>query len=265
LFFFASLRLGESIFLRFYQRFLTKEGTPMQMPNPVQVVCHKGANKLAPENTFAAARLCVEWGVEYVEIDVNTSVDGVLYIFHGPNLEHTTNGSGRIEAHTAAELDLLDASNWFSRTFAGEHIPRLEEYLRWIKGKAKIFLDIKNCDPHQIANLIYATGFENDCFFWSSDSDWMHRLHKLDPRLALKVNVKTIEDARRAKEEFGAAFVEIGPENLTPELVVACHELGQQVMVMYPGNSPEVFRQIIAGGADLINTDYGDEFLKVRG
>lgn len=235
------------------------------MSNPVQVVCHKGANKLAPENTFAAARLCVEWGVEYVEIDVHTSADGVLYIFHGPNLQRTTNGTGWIGAYTAAELDALDAGSWFSPAFAGERIPRLEEYLRWLKGKAKLFLDIKNCDPRQIADLIYATGFENDCFFWSFDADWMRRLHEMDPRLALKINVKTIDGARRAKEEFGAAFVEIGPENLTPELVAACHQLGQQVMVLYAGNDPDVFRQIIAGGADMINTDYGDEFLKVRG
>lgn len=235
------------------------------MPGPVQVVCHKGANKLAPENTFAAARLCVEWGVEYVEIDVHTSADGVLYIFHGPNLQRTTNGNGWIGAYTAAELDALDAGSWFSPAFAGERIPRLEEYLRWLKGKAKLFLDIKNCDPRQIADLIYATGFENDCFFWSFDDDWMRRLHALDPRLALKINIKTAEDARRAKEEFGAAFVEIGPENLSPELVAACHQLGQQVMVLYAGNDPDVFRQIIAGGADMINTDYGDEFLKIRG
>jgi glycerophosphoryl diester phosphodiesterase len=235
------------------------------MSNPVQVVCHKGANKLAPENTFAAARLCVEWGVEYVEIDVHTSADGVLYIFHGPNLQRTTNGNGWIGAYTATELDALDAGSWFSPAFAGERIPRLEEYLRWLKGKAKLFLDIKNCDPRQIADLIYATGFENECFFWSFDNDWMRRLHALDPRLALKINVKTAEDARRAKEEFGATFVEIGPENLTPELVAACHQLGQQVMVLYAGNDPKVFRQIIAGGADMINTDYGDEFLKIRG
>ena len=38
----------------------------------VEIVCHKGANELRPENTIAAAQLCIEWGVEWVEVDVNT-------------------------------------------------------------------------------------------------------------------------------------------------------------------------------------------------
>ena len=233
------------------------------MSHPVEIVCHKGANKLAPENTLAAARLCVEWGVDYVEIDVHTSSDGVLYIFHGPNLQRTTNGTGWIGAYTAAELDQLDAGSWFSPDFAGEPIPRLEPFLRWIKGKAKIYFDVKNADPRQLVDLIYNTGFEADCFFWSSNDEWMQRLHEMDPALALKVNVRTPEDAEPARRIFGARIVETGPENVTPELLSACHDLGMRVMVLYAGNDPEVFRRILTSGVELINTDYGNEVLAV--
>ena len=233
------------------------------MTHHFEIVCHKGANKLAPENTLSAARLCVEWGVDTVEIDVHTSSDGVLYIFHGPNLQRTTNGSGWIGAYTAAELDRLDAGSWFSPAFAGEPIPRLEPFLRWIKDKAKIFLDVKNADPRQLADLVYATGLETECFFWSSDAGWMKRLHELDPRLALKVNVRTPEDVEMAWREFGAKVVESSLENMTPELLTVCHRLGMRVMVLYLGNDPEIFRRILSSGADMINTDYGNEFLAV--
>jgi glycerophosphoryl diester phosphodiesterase len=233
------------------------------MSQPVEIVCHKGANKLAPENTLAAAGLCVDWGMDYVEIDVHTSSDGVLYIFHGPNLQRTTNGKGWIGSYSAAELDRLDAGSWFSPAFTGEPIPRLEPFLHWIKGKAKIFLDVKNADPCQLAELIYATGFEQDCFFWSHDEGWMQRLHELYPRLALKVNVRTPGDAQTAWQEFGARYVETGLENVTPELLSVCHGLGMRVMVLYAGNDPEIFRQILVSGADMINTDYGNEFLAV--
>ncbi len=233
------------------------------MPHPVEIVCHKGANKLAPENTLAAARLCVEWGVEYVEIDVHTSSDGVLYIFHGPNLQRTTNGSGWIGAYSAAELDRLDAGSWFSPAFAGEPIPRLEPYLRWIKDKAKIYFDVKNVDPQQLVDLVHAVGFENDCFFWSFNSEWMQRLHTLAPQLVLKVNVRTSEDAENAWREIGARIVETSLENVTPELLSVCHRLGIRVMVLYEGNDPEIFRRILASGVDMVNTDYGNEFLAV--
>ncbi len=233
------------------------------MSHQVEIVCHKGANKLAPENTLAAARLCVEWGVDYVEIDVHTSSDGVLYIFHGPNLQRTTNGTGWIGAYTAAELDQLDAGSWFSPVFAGEPIPRLEPFLRWIKGKAKVYFDVKNADPRQLAELVYATGFEADCFFWSSNDEWMQRMHEMAPGLALKVNVRTPEDAETAWREFGARYVETSLDNVTPELLTVCHGLGMRVMVLYAGNDPEIFRRILASGADMINTDYGNEVLDV--
>jgi len=233
------------------------------MSHRVEIVCHKGANKKAPENTLAAARLCVEWGMDTVEIDVHTSKDGELYIFHGPYLQRTTNSEGWIGNYTSEELDCLDAGSWFSPAFAGEPIPRLEPYLRWIKGKAKIFFDVKNADARQLADLVYATGFQQDCFFWSSDENWMRRLHELDPQLALKVNVKSPEEARQARQVFGAQIVETGLENLTPELLETCHALGMRVMAIYLGNDPDQFRRIIRAGADMLNTDYGDEFLKV--
>ena len=37
----------------------------------VAIVCHQGANEYAPPNTVAAAQLCIDWGMDYVEIDVN--------------------------------------------------------------------------------------------------------------------------------------------------------------------------------------------------
>ena len=233
------------------------------MTHPIEIVCHKGANKLAPENTLAAARLCVEWKVDTVEIDVHTSSDGVLYIFHGPNLQRTTNGSGWIGAYSAEELDRLDAGSWFSPAFTGEPIPRLEPFLRWIKGRAKIFFDVKNADPGKLADLVYATGFETECFFWSSDEGWMGRMHEQHPRLALKVNVRTPEDAERAHRELGARIVETSLENVTPEMLTLCHGLGLRIMVLYLDNDPEIFRRILSSGADMINTDYGNEVLKV--
>jgi len=88
-------------------------------------------------------------------------------------------------------------------------------------------------------------------------------MHAQYPELALKVNVKNAEEARRAKQALGARLVEVGVNDLSAELLADCHALGLAVMVLYLGNDPMVFDQILASGADLINTDYGDEFLRV--
>ena len=53
----------------------------------LEIVAHRGANHLTPENTFAAAEICVDLGIGYVEIDVRTSRDGVLYVIHDSKLD----------------------------------------------------------------------------------------------------------------------------------------------------------------------------------
>ena len=62
----------------------------------LEIAVHRGANHLAPENTFAAAEICVDHGIDYVEIDVRTSKDGVLYVIHDSKLDRTTDGTGLV-------------------------------------------------------------------------------------------------------------------------------------------------------------------------
>ena len=60
----------------FYNRQRLHSGPEDLTMNPsIEIVCHKGANEYAPENTFAAAQRCIKWGADYVEIDVWTSRD----------------------------------------------------------------------------------------------------------------------------------------------------------------------------------------------
>ena len=229
----------------------------------IEIVCHKGANEYAPENTFAAAQRCIDWGMDYVEIDVNASKDGVLYILHGPDLDKTTNGTGPIAELTSEEIDQLDAGSWFHPKFAGERVPRLEPFLRWIKGKAKVFLDVKAGGPQQLIDLIYDVGLENDCFFWSGDDEWMLKLRALDDKLQLKVNVKNVADVIEATERYRANIVEVGLDNMSRELVDACRERGLKVMVYHQEKDPEAFREVIRWGVDMINLNHGDVFAKV--
>lgn len=232
---------------------------------PVAVVCHKGANRHAPENTFAAARVCVAWGVDYVEVDVNASKDGELFLLHGPFLDSTTNGRGWIGDLTAPEIDRLDAGRWFGPAFQGERVPRLAEFLRWIRGKAGVFLDVKTADPARLATLLERTGMTGACFVWAKDPQWMQAFHALAPQVELKVNVREPAQVPPARAEQSARMVEVGPENVTPEMVAACREVDVRLMVNYMDDDPAVLRPLLAAEIDLINTDHGDLVLQLLG
>jgi glycerophosphoryl diester phosphodiesterase len=94
-------------------------------------IAHRGAGKLAPENTLAAFRLGAEHGYRMFECDAKLSADGVVFLMHDATLERTTNGNGTGGELTWQALSQLDAGRWHSRAFAGEPLATLEGLARF--------------------------------------------------------------------------------------------------------------------------------------
>ena len=107
------------------------------------VYAHRGASAEAPENTFAAFRRALDAGADGIEMDVHLASDGVPVVIHDDTLERTTDGTGAVAAHRAAQLRALDAGSWFGPRFAGEPLPTLEEALRLLAGRLRINLEVK--------------------------------------------------------------------------------------------------------------------------
>ncbi len=96
-------------------------------------VAHRGAGKLAPENTLAAFRLGAAHGYRAFECDVKLSADGVPFLLHDATLERTTSASGTAGDRPWTELSRLDAGGWHSRAHAGEPLPTLEAIARYVQ------------------------------------------------------------------------------------------------------------------------------------
>lgn len=102
-------------------------------------IAHRGAGKLAPENTLAAFRVGAAHGYRMFECDAKLSADGVPFLMHDSTLDRTTNGReifGLAASpvggdHPWSELARLDAGGWHSRTHAGEPLPTLENISRF--------------------------------------------------------------------------------------------------------------------------------------
>ena len=93
-------------------------------------IAHRGAGKLAPENTLAAFRVGASHGFRAFECDVKLSADGVPFLLHDSTLQRTTSGHGGAAAMAWQDLSRLDAGAWHSRAFAGEPPPSLESIAR---------------------------------------------------------------------------------------------------------------------------------------
>ena len=88
-------------------------------------IAHRGAGKLAPENTLAAFRLGAQHGYTAFECDVKLSADGVPFLLHDATLDRTSNASGVAGEKPWADLSRVDAGTWHSRAYAGESLPTL--------------------------------------------------------------------------------------------------------------------------------------------
>ena len=116
-------------------------------------VAHRGAGKLAPENTLAAFRLGASHGYRMFECDVKLSADGIPFLMHDAELARTTNGAEKLGAgrdgisdiagdHPWSTLSQLDAGSWHSRAYAGEPLPAFEAIARYCIHNG-LFLNIE--------------------------------------------------------------------------------------------------------------------------
>jgi glycerophosphoryl diester phosphodiesterase len=104
-------------------------------PWPYPRLCaHRGAGKLAPENTLTAMRVGLAHGYTMVEFDVKLAADNVAFLLHDSTLERTTSGRGRADAMPWRELSRLDAGGWHSAKYAGEMIPTFAAIARWARA-----------------------------------------------------------------------------------------------------------------------------------
>ena len=107
-------------------------------------IAHRGAGKLAPENTLAAFRLGASHGFRMFECDAKLSADGMVFLMHDATLERTTNGHGVGGDQTWQALSQLDAGSWHSRAYAGERLPTLEALARFcLANRCLLNIEIK--------------------------------------------------------------------------------------------------------------------------
>lgn len=116
---------------------------PLKLP---KIIGHRGCAAYAPENTLEGINTAADMGVEWVELDVKLSKDGVPIIFHDDTLERTTNGYGAVAEKTCAELMDLECGSWFGESFSGIKIPTLEEAIDVLLDRGLgLNLEIKPC------------------------------------------------------------------------------------------------------------------------
>ena len=108
------------------------------------IAAHRGQWREAPENSLPAIEAAIEDGAHVVELDVRLTSDGVPVLMHDETVDRTTNGTGRIDELTLAqvrELRLKKGLGGAQASVTQEFVPTLAEAMDVLRGRAMINLD----------------------------------------------------------------------------------------------------------------------------
>jgi glycerophosphoryl diester phosphodiesterase len=228
----------------------------------IEIVVHRGANALAPENTIASTDSALAYGAKWIEVDVRKSKDGVLFNLHDETLDRTTNGKGLLADMLAEDVRRLDAGSWFSQQYAGTPVPTIGEMLDHLRGRAHVFFDVKRGTPiPALVSLVREKGFADKSFFWFGDEAMLREFISLAPEMKIKVNAADIDRLKYWQTVCTPSYVEIAPEMITDEFRSYCHSHGIRVMAACQEDDTSQFQTVIDRRADMVNLDRPEVFL----
>ena len=237
-------------------------------PWPYPRLCaHRGAGKLAPENTLTAMRVGHAHGYRMVEFDVKLAADNVAFLLHDATLERTTSGRGRADALLWRELSRLDAGGWHSAKYAGEMLPTFAAVARWARAHGVACnVEIKPTPGREretgAAVALDAASLWRDAdvppllsSFAEAALDAAREAVPGLPRALLLDELPADWPQRLAR--LGCVALDTNHGELTAEVVATAHRLGYRVCCYTP-NEPTRVKELLAWGVDTVITDAVD-------
>src|SRR5215213_2441974 len=142
------------------------------MVSAMLVLAHRGANRLASENTVPAMEEAVDRGADGVELDVHRTVDDVLVVRHDAETP-----IGMLGEVTTADL-----------ARALPDVPTLAQVLDVCRGRL-VNIEVKDSDPRAAEALVdllaaRSSGSPDDVLISSFDLTTVDQIRRLAPGLA---------------------------------------------------------------------------------
>ena len=229
----------------------------------VEITGHRGSKVRAPENTLSAVRQAIAEGADFAEIDVQTTADGVVVLFHDADLMRVASFNRRLRDINYGELQDIDVGSWFAPQFSDERIPTLQEAIDVARGRIKLNIELKFTwsDPvltQKVVNIIRQNDFSADCVVSSLNFQALTETKQLSPELIAGF---IVFQAAGNLSQMQVDFLSLNAARATPGLVRRLHRHGKGVHVWTVNDFDNVI-SMVERGVDNIITDYPRE---VRG
>ena len=228
------------------------------LPEPrhggVYVVAHRGAHNGIPENTLAAYEAAIEMGVDFVEVDLRTTLDSHVVSIHNKEIDsYVTDGRrGLVSEMTLEQLKQLDIGSRISPQWSRERIPTFEEILELCKGRVGIYLDLKDASVDKVVSMINKWDMAQHVL-WYADFDELQRVAELCPECILMPDPGPEENLPKVIERFKPSVIAAVWRYYSRSFAEKCHRAGAVVFVDESG--PSCWQDALAWNTDGIQSD----------
>ena len=227
--------------------------------NSIDVIGHRGAGGVAPENTRAAIERAISAGAQWVEIDVQETADGEVVVIHDSDLMKIAGADLKVWDATVDEITAVDIGSSFDPQFHDERVPTLREILNLCKGRIGIIIELKSYGHGQmleqrVIDLVEASGSVDEVQCMSLKAGVVAQLKKLRPdwRVGLLLSL-AVGDVRSIEADFLA----VNARFATSRMVQEAHE-AHKLLYAWTLNDPVSISRMVGRGVDGVITDYPD-------
>nr|WP_302477316.1 glycerophosphodiester phosphodiesterase [Ruegeria atlantica] len=240
----------------------------VQAPDRAEVIGHRGAAALRPENTMASVLKAIEDGADWVEIDVQETADDVVIVAHDSDFMKLAGVNLKVWDATMEDIDQIDIGSWFGPEYADERTPTLRDVLEAAKGKAKVIIELKyyghDLDlENRVVALVEELDMQDDIATMSLKYPAVQKMKAIRPDWRAGVLAATAVGDLSGLE---GDFVAVNAAMATPGLVNSVQAAGKDIYV-WTVNDPLQMSAMASMGVDGLITDrpaMANEVLRVR-
>jgi glycerophosphoryl diester phosphodiesterase len=248
-------------------------------PDRILVTSHRATHIKYPENSLAAMKESIRIGVDIIETDVRETKDGVLVCLHDEKIDRTTNGKGKVEDMTFAELQKYNLL--FNGHPTSEKVPTFEQVLKLVKGKIMLDIDYKEEGNRAATNttkMLRAMNMEKQCLFFLYDYKDAPTFYTLDSHLQFMIRTHNAAEVDTVLHlHYAIPAIHADDSFYTDSLMAVIRSSGKRVWMNALGKYDDMEEKQKGSGFDAmlamkqtddIQTNYPEEllaYLKAKG
>ncbi len=231
----------------------------IEYANNILVTAHRGASLDCPENTFSAFVSAKNYGADFIEIDVQETIDGKIIVIHDKNFKRTTGINKHTWETSYDEVKNFDAGSFMNESFKDERIPLFEDVVLWAKNNnINLNIEIKPTGYEKklvenVIDIVNKFGFQKECVLTSQNYEVLEKIKAYDDEITTGYVMSFVYGDLSIFDKADSFSIE--EASITSSLVKEVHNQGKEIYAWTVNNSSNVQKMIDLKVDNIITDD----------